>query len=339
MKEIASRKVNLEDKILLTIREYNLIGPEDIVVVAVSGGPDSMCLLNALYNLREKLKIKKIAVAHVNHMLREEAEIETKYVEDFCKNKNIEFFKKYVNIKEISVKNKISEELAGREERYKFFDEVANKINANKIAIAHNYNDNAETILMHFLRGAGASGLVGISPNREGKLIRPIIKCNRQEIEEYCRLEKLNPKYDKTNDENIYARNKVRNQLIPYIKEEFNPNIIDTLNRLAEIINQEDMYMKRIAEETYSLVCEEEGKNKIVLNIKEFSKYDKAIKSRVILHVVNKLYGTTKGIEKIHIQDIIRLCENNIGNKYLTPNKNLKVLVKTGKVSFEKVLK
>ena len=336
---MATRRKNLEDKILSTIYEYNLIEPKDTVLVAVSGGPDSMCLLNSLYNLREKLKIDKLAVAHVNHMLREEAKEETKYVENFCKNKNIEVFTKYVNIKEISVKNKISEELAGREERYKFFDEVADKISANKIAIAHNYNDNAETVLMHLLRGTGVSGLAGITPNREGKYIRPIIKCNRQEIENYCEEEKLKPKHDKTNDENIYVRNKIRNQLIPYIKKEFNPNIIETLNRLSEIIYNEDMYMKKVSEEAYNLLCSEETEDRIVLRLKDFIKYDDAIKSRIILNVINKLYGTTKGIEKIHIQDIIKLCDNNVGNKYLTPNKGLKVFVKSGKVSFGKVLK
>lgn len=330
---------NLEDKILNTIKEYNLIKSEDTVLVAVSGGPDSMCLLNSLLNLKNKLHIKKIVVAHVNHMLRDEAKEETKYVEEFCKNKNIEIYTKYVNIKEISVKNKISEELAGREERYKFFEEISKKVEANKIAIAHNYNDNAETVLMHLLRGSGVSGLAGISPNREGKIIRPIIKCTRQEIEEYCKVQSLNPKHDKSNDENIYVRNKIRNQLIPYIQKEFNPNIIDTLNRLSEIIYEEDRYMKKHSEGLYETICCEESPDKIVLELKLFVFFDNAVKSRIILYVINKLFGTTKGIEKIHVNDIIKLCDNNVGNKYLTPNKNLKVFVKSGKVSFEKVLK
>jgi hypothetical protein len=99
------------------------------------------------------------------------------------------------------------------------------------------------------------------------------------------------------------------------------------------------MYMKKVSEEAYNLLCSEETENRIVLRVKDFIKYDDAIKSRIILNVINKLYGTTKGIEKIHIQDIIKLCDNNVGNKYLTPNKGLKVFVKSGKVSFGKVLK
>ena len=336
---MANRTVNLEDKILNTIKEYNLIRTDDIVLVAVSGGPDSMCLLNSLLELKDKLKIKKIIVAHVNHMLRKEAKEETEYVEKFCKDKNIEIYIKYVNIKEISVNNKISEELAGREERYNFFNEISKKVGANKIAIAHNYNDNAETVLMHLIRGSGISGLAGINLNREGKIIRPIIKCNRKEIEQYCRIKNLNPKYDKSNEDNIYVRNKIRNQLIPCIQKEFNPNIIETLNRLSEVIYKEDKFMEKLAEKAYSTVCYEELPNKIILNLKKFNCLDNAIKPRVIMCVTKKIFGNTKGIEKIHIEDIIKLCNNNIGNKYLKPNNNFKVFVKSGKVSFEKVLK
>ena len=329
----------MEEKILKTINKYNLIDKDDIVVVAVSGGPDSMALLNSLYNLREPLKIKKIVVAHVNHMLREEAEAETKYVKEFCNNKNIEFYLKYVNIKQISVNNKISEETAGREERYKFFKEVANNVNANKIAIAHNYNDNAETVLMHLIRGSGISGLCGIKPYREGKFIRPLIECDRKGIEEYCKKNNLQPKYDKTNNDKTYTRNKIRNLLIPYIQKEFNPNILESLNRMSKIILEEEEYMEEVVVKEYKTCLIEEKVNKIIINLKKFNELNYAIKSREILYIVKKLFGTSSSIEKIHIDDIIKLCTRNIGNKYLTPNKNIKIFIKSGEVSFEKVLK
>lgn len=327
----------MKDKVLDTIKKYDLIKPADTVVVAVSGGPDSMCLLNILLELRDDLKISKIVVAHVNHMLRAEAEEETKFVKEFCESKNIEIYIKYVNIKEISVKNKISEELAGREARYEFFEEVVKKTNANKIAIAHNYNDNAETVLMHLLRGTGVSGLCGISAKRDGKFIRPLIKCSRREIEGYCQDKKLDPKHDKSNDENIYVRNKIRNQLIPYIEKEFNPNIVEALNRLSEVVSIENDYMQKATESEYNNLCELEEENKSVLDLKKFNKLDDAIKTRILLYAIKKLFGNTKGIEKIHISDIIKLCGNNIGNKYLTPNKNLKVFVKSGEISLFKI--
>ena len=335
---MGTRKFNLENKIFDTIKKYNLIKKGDRILVAVSGGPDSMCLLNSLINLKEKLKIKEILVAHVNHMLREEAEEETKYVEDFCNSKQIKIFVKYVNIKEIKVKNKISEELAGREERYKFFEEIAKNENINKIAIAHNYNDNAETVLMHLLRGSGLSGISGIEPISNGKYIRPLIKCNREEIESYCKEKKLEPKFDKSNNDNKYYRNKIRNLLIPYIKEEFNPNIVDTLNRLAELTSNDNKILKNIIIKEYEDICIKENKNKIVINLKEFNKKEDSLKPRLVLLIIEKLFGNTKGIEKIHVDDIIKLCKNNVGNKYLTPNKNLKVFIKLGEVTFTKTI-
>ncbi len=329
----------LEEKVLETIKKYNLLQEKDTVIVAVSGGPDSMCLLNSLVNLKEKLKLNKIAVAHVNHMLRKEAQEETEYVKKYCENKNIEIYIKYANIKEISENNKISEETAGREERYKFFEEIESKINANKIAIAHNLNDNAETVLMHFIRGTGINGLTGIKPYRDGKYIRPLIECDRKEIEEYCKEKKLNPRYDKSNLDNNYTRNKIRNLLIPELKENYNPNIISGINKLSRIVLKEEEYINKILLETYNEILLQKEDNKITINLRKFNKLDEYIKERLIIYIIAKLFGDARGIENIHVFDIVKLCEKNVGNKYLTPNKNLKIFVKSGEVSYEKLLK
>ena len=211
----------LENKILETIKKYNLITSGDTILVAVSGGPDSMCLLDNLLKLKDVLEVKEIVVAHLNHMIRQEAKEETEYVEEYCNKNNIRCFVKYEDIIKEAKEQKIGTEEAGRKARYDFFEQIASKTNANKIAIAHNKNDNVETVFMHMLRGSGISGLTGIKPYREGKYIRPLIKCSRDEIEEYCTKEKLNPKYDKTNNDNTYTRNRIRNELIPYIKKEF----------------------------------------------------------------------------------------------------------------------
>ena len=329
----------LEDKVLKTIQKFNLLKEKDTVIVAVSGGPDSMCLLNVLYNLKEELKISRLIVAHVNHMLRQEAEEETQYVKKYCDEKNLEIYIKYVNIKEISENNKISEETAGREERYKFFEEIATKTDANKIAIAHNLNDNAETVLMHFIRGTGINGLCGIKPYREGKYIRPIIECNRTEIEEYCKQNNLNPRYDKTNQDNNYTRNKIRNVLIPELKENYNPNIIESINRLSKVVLQEEEYINKVLFEKYNEILIKAEQNKIIVDLKKFNKLDDYIKTRLIIYIIAQLNGDSKGIENIHVMDIIKLCNNNIGNKFLTPNKNIKIFIKSGKVSYEKLLK
>lgn len=335
----------LEKKILKTIKKYELIKNGDNIVVGVSGGPDSMALLNALINIRENSNFKfSITVAHINHMIRVEADEETKYVEEFCKQKDIKCFIKKEKVEEIAKNDKIGTEEAGRKVRYSFFDEVAKKVNANKIATAHNANDNAETVLMNIIRGSGTSGLKGIEPIRENKYIRALIECTRAEIEEYCEEQNLAPKIDKTNMENIYTRNKVRNLLIPYIKENFNPNIITSLNRLSNLVANENNFIQKKVEESYKEVLikevpgnkELQGKKEIIIDLKKFNKLDLVIKNRLMLYTIVRVLGASKNIEKVHIEDLVKLCSNNIGNKYLTPNKNIKVMVNNGKVYFMK---
>ena len=332
--------MKLQDKVLKTIQKYNLIQSGDSIVIGVSGGPDSMTLLNVLINLKQKLEISKIVVATVNHMIREEAEEETKFVENFCESHGIEFYLKKVDVQEEAKSKKTSTELAGRNARYDFFEEVLKKTGSNKIATAHNLNDNAETVLMNLLRGSGVSGLKGIEKIRDDKFIRPIIECKRSEIEQYCLENKLNPRYDKTNNENTYTRNKIRNMLIPYIEENFNPNIVDSLNRLSTIATKEDEYIHKIVENSFKdiVITADISKKEIILDLKKFNELDEVIKSRLILYTISEILGTSQGIEKIHIEDIIKLCGNNIGNKYLMPNKNIKIFIKKGKIFFTAVI-
>ena len=367
----------LEKEVLTTIKKYNMINDGDKVVIGVSGGPDSITLLNVLNKFKEKLNIK-IYVAHINHSIRKEADEETEYVREFCKKIGVEFFFKKIDVEQEAKKLKIGTEEAGRNIRYAFFEEVAKKVGANKIATAHNSNDNAETVLMNIIRGTSISGLKGIEKMRDNKFIRPLIETTRDKIEEYCKIENLNPRYDKSNKENVYTRNKVRNLLIPYIQKEFNPNIIEGINRLSNIATEEERFLNSLVEEEYKRILikerresnkkkgkdflletenksveetvqnnnEEkrnmyEGKEEInneeikaILNLKEFNKLDNVIKSRLILYTISNLYDTAVGIEKIHIDDIIKLCNNNIGNKYLTPRKEIKIYVKKGKIFF-----
>ena len=357
----------MKQKILETIKKYNLIENGDSIVIGVSGGPDSICLLYVLNELKNELNFK-IYVAHINHMIREEADSETEYVKEFCKNLGIECYIKRIDVIKVANNLKRGTEETGRQIRYEFFNEVLEKTASNKIATAHNNNDKVETILMNILRGSGIAGLKGIEAIRDEKFIRPLIETTREEIEEYCEVNKLNPKIDRSNNENIYTRNKVRNVVIPYIKEEFNPNILKTINRLSEVATEENEYLNNVTAETFNKILVGAGlvpaknENKhivndigatiscplyegtaqtkqqpIILDLKHFNNLELVIKRRVILYTINKLLGTTEGIEKINIDDIIKLCSNNIGNKYLMPIKNLKILVKKGKIFFKAV--
>lgn len=326
----------MKNKVLETIKKYNLIEHGDKLVLGVSGGPDSIAMLDILNEIRMDKKNDlnfQIVVAHINHMIREEAYDDEKFVKDFCKKKNIEFYSKSIDVQKLANTNKIGTEEAGRNVRYKFFNEVLVKTNSNKVAIAHNKNDKAETIIMNFMRGSGISGLKGIEEKR-GKYIRPLIECERIEIEDYCEKNNLQPRVDKTNFENEYTRNKIRNAVIPYIKQEFNPNIINTLNRLSELVKEEEEYIEKQVKKSYYNLMVEENEKEIVLDLRKFNQEEKVIKSRLVLYTIMRLLGTSKGIEKIHVEDIIKLCNNNIGNKYLTPNKNIKILVKNHKIYF-----
>lgn len=385
MNEANNRRQNdkekLENIIINTIKKYNLITKGDKIVIGVSGGPDSICLLDNLNRMRQLAKTSQtssvfpikaqvnpepvdrlrgdmfsnqsysnkipnkpgtsgknendfeIVVAHVNHMIREDADEDEKYVKDYCEKNGIEFYTTSIDVQKLAHTNKIGTEEAGRLVRYEFFDKVLQEAKANKIAIAHNKNDKVETILMNTLRGSGMEGLKGIEVKR-GKIIRPLIECERNQIEKYCEEKQLNPRIDKTNFENIYHRNKIRNIVIPYIQNEFNPNIIKTIDRLSDIITLEDEYMEKQMKRAYQELLIEETPKEIVIDLNRFNLQEIVIKSRLIRYIIKRLFGSVTSIEKIHIDDMIKLCSNKIGNKYLTPNKNVKILIQNHKIYF-----
>ena len=326
----------MENKVLKVIKKYNLIENKEKIVCGVSGGPDSICMLDILRKIKENKEIDfEIIVAHVNHQIREEAISDEKYVTNYCEQNGIKCYVKRIDVKKYANNKKQGTEEAGRAIRYEFFDEILKKENANKIAVAHNKNDKIETIIMNLLRGTGISGLKGIEPIRDKKIIRPLIETERSEIENYCANYNLEPRIDKTNFINDCTRNKIRNIVLPYIKKEFNPNIIDTLSRLSYLITEEDEYMKKIIIQKFNEIRIQEENRKIVLDLKKFNFQELIIRERLILYTIEKTRGNVQNIEKVNIDDIIKLCSNNIGNKYLTPNKNIKILVNKNKIFFE----
>lgn len=328
----------LEQKVYENIVKSHLIENGDKIVLGVSGGPDSICMLDILGKMAKKgLLDFEIFVAHVNHGLRENAKLDEEFVKLFCKKMNIHCFVKHANIKEIAQSEKRGLEETGRKIRYDFFDEVEKKVGANKIAIAHNQNDLAETIIMNILRGTGIKGLIGIE-NKNGKYIRPLLEMQRFEIEEYLKEEKIEARYDESNEDNTFTRNKIRNVVLPYLEKEFNPSIVDVLERLSNLAKEQEKYLEKQTVYFYEQLCISERKGQqIILNIKEFNKQEKLMQKRIIFYSIEKLFGTSKGIEKVHMDDMIKLCNNNIGNKYLTPNKNLKVALEDKKLKITKI--
>ena len=325
----------LEEKVLQTINKYHLIEKNDSIILGVSGGPDSTCLFHIFLFLQEKLYFN-FSVCHVNHGIRKEASLDEQYVTQMCKMYDIPCYIKHESVKQKAIQEKMGLEEMGRKVRYEFFLDIKNKIGANKIATAHTKNDSVETVIMNVLRGTGLSGLKGIEAKRENTYIRPLIECERSEIEEYCHQKELNPKIDQTNFNNTYTRNRIRNNLIPYLKKEFNPNLIESITRMSNIIKEEDQYIQNITKENFEQICLTQEKEQITLDLKKFNELHLVIKNRIVLYTITILFGTSSGIEKKHIEDIIELCSNNIGNKFLIPNKKIKILVKKQKVFFIK---
>lgn len=306
------------ERVRQTIKDNMMTRFGDKVIVAVSGGPDSMCLLHILYSLKEELGIELIA-AHVNHCLRgEEADADEEYVRAFCGDLGVEFYSKKVDIHNYAKEKNLSCETAGREVRYDFFQELLNNLNAQKIALAHNANDQAETVLMRIMRGSGMEGLVGIKPVRDNIYIRPIINIVRGDIEAYCEEKKLEARIDKSNLENIYNRNKVRLELIPYIQDNFNKDIVNTLVRLSQTISNDNEYLEKTANERYELYGYTIGGRVIIK--KEVFNESEAILTRIIRIALLKLVGSLKNFDKLHIYEIIDIAHRSTGKRTVLPN-------------------
>ncbi|OGP35336.1 MAG: tRNA lysidine(34) synthetase TilS, partial [Deltaproteobacteria bacterium GWC2_42_51] len=217
------------DKIRKTIKKYRMIDKDETVVVCVSGGIDSVALLHILTGLREEYKLSIIA-AHINHRLRgRESDRDEEFVRQLAHNFNVKFVGKRVDTAKFLKRGDSLQDVA-RQLRYRFFDEVAQRYNADRIATGHTMDDLAETMIMRFLRGTGLSGLSGIPPVR-GKYIRPLIDISRQEIEKYVSIHGLNFVRDSSNKKVKYLRNRIRLKLMPVLKD-YNPKLMTDLARL-----------------------------------------------------------------------------------------------------------
>ncbi|WP_318038340.1 tRNA lysidine(34) synthetase TilS [Clostridium estertheticum] len=307
----------LSETVMDFIKENSMFDKGDKVIVAFSGGPDSTCLLYILNNFKEELGITLIG-AHLNHCLRgDESDKDQEYAKEICESLNIDFYSEKVDVHRISKEKNLSCEMAGREARYGYFEKLMVKLNANKVALAHNANDQAETILMRIMRGTGIEGIVGIRPVRDKIYVRPILRLSRKKIEKYCLSNNINPRIDKSNLENIYARNKVRLELIPYMEENFNKDIIKTLNRLSTIVKKDNEYLENISEKEYKKHCEI-GQQRVIINKAAFAEHE-AILSRIIRSALLAVNHNLYNFEKVHIYSIIELQRHGTGKSIMLP--------------------
>ena len=305
------------EKVLSTIDKHNLIEDGDKIVLGISGGPDSVCLLHILNRLKEKLNIELYA-AHMNHQIRGiEAQKDALYVADLCDKMGITYFVKSIDVPKYCSDNGLSIEEGARKLRYEMFDEIKQKTKSNKIAIGHNLNDQAETVLMRIMRGTGLQGLRGIEYVRENGIIRPLLDVERKEIEDYCEVHNLNPRIDESNLENIYTRNKIRLELIPYMKDNFNTNLIESIVRMSNNLRSDSDYIESDAEEKFKDICKVTS-DSVEVDINSFKKLHNAIKVRVLRKGIKSILGDTNFIDQKHIDDVMEFESESKINKMLT---------------------
>ena len=347
----------LENDVRNTILKYDLLQKGDHVVVGLSGGPDSVCLFSVLYELAREMELHLYAV-HINHKLRPvAAEEDQAFVEELCARLGVPCHVYVRDCNRIAAELGITSEEAGRKARYEAFSETARGILTGsenlgkkiKIAVAHNMNDQAETVLFRLLRGTGIDGLSGMEYARQDEsgftIIRPLLDTSREDIERYCRQHGLNPRIDHTNAEAIYARNKIRLNLIPYLKENFNTNITEALCRLARIAREDKNYIWAQAQKAYgeALCGNGEGQEsredqrsgavsaRKKLDLEKMRAMEPAIRHRVILTAFSEI-GLYKDVTAAHLAAADALIESGRTGSSTDFPRGYKLLISYGQV-------
>lgn len=316
--------------VLKTINTYNLIKPHDSVIVAVSGGPDSVALLKIFHTLHVTQNLPlRIYVAHLDHQLRgKSSEQDAQFVQDLSKNLSLPFFSKSVNIRQISDQTKGSIEEIARRERYKFLTELSLQHNAASVAVGHNADDNTETILHRIIRGTGLLGLGGIPiqrpllENPPVQLIRPLLFIWRREIVAYLEKEQVDYRTDMSNYETVYLRNKIRLELIPWLEEQFNPNIRNNLIQLCRILTANNEYLSSEAQKVLTIATRESAKNSYSINTRFLMNQPRILQYLVIQKVLNIMEVPLKEITYGHYTKILdEVCRAGRGRHFQMPGK------------------
>ena len=302
------------DKIKKYIKEQNLIKSGENIVIGFSGGPDSVMLLYALNELKKEFGYNLITV-HINHQLRgEEAVKDEEFSKEFSNSLGVKCISFHMDVNGYAKEHKISVEDAGRRIRYEKFNEVLkSEFQSGVIAVGHHKNDDAETILLNLIRGAGGAGLSGIS-DKNNNIVRPLINITKTEIINFLNENNIPFVEDKTNFENDYLRNKIRNVLIPYVESEINENFIDSLVRSSKILESNEEFLEDYAD-GLNLISPERDYYK--LNCKDFKKHHVAIQRKLILKAYEAINGDRKDISFNNVESIRKIILKGSGEFYI----------------------
>lgn len=311
-----------------SIKQYNLIDKGDKIVVGVSGGPDSLALLYLLNSLKRDFDLK-LHVAHLDHALRRSSDKDRVFVEKAALKLGLPVTSRRIDIAGIAARGGSIEELA-RNARLSFLFDVARKIKADKIALGHNFDDQAETVLMRVIRGCGLYGLAAMLPKRNiagYEIIRPLIRIKRKHIETFLRDKNIRPRRDPTNKQDIYLRNRVRNNLLPLLEKGYNKNIKEALVNLAESAGADYDYLAHIA-------LKGEGSCKKCISLEKLRKQHPSMRRLVLRLAISRLKGDTRTIDFRHIKEIEDLVLNRPINSVVNLPKGISVIKLKKTLSF-----
>lgn len=300
-----------------TITGYRMLQSGDSVLVSVSGGPDSVVLLHCLLALAPDFSLK-LGVAHLNHCLRgEESDRDAEFVADLAEKHGLLFYGKKEDVRKFHEKTKLSMEEAARKIRYEFLSGTAEKQGFDKIAMGHNSDDNAELILMYLIRGSGPLGISGIPPVRDNVFIRPLIKSQRSGIMKFLEAEGLHCVYDSSNSDTEFFRNRVRHELLPVLKSSYNPNIIETLNRLGSILRCEEDWIDDVIRPVFDKAVTAYFNKKLILSVSGLAGMHRSVKRRVLRKAIEKVKGDLRGVTFSHIESVSDLLKSVSVSGYL----------------------
>ncbi|MDH7500559.1 MAG: tRNA lysidine(34) synthetase TilS, partial [candidate division NC10 bacterium] len=296
-------------KVERTIEHYQMILPGEKVLVAVSGGIDSTVLLYLLHLLSRE-RGYSLHVAHLNHMLRgEESERDADFVRDYCAQLGVQSTIRALSVKEAAAQARDSLQEEARKVRYAFLSEVAQEVGARRIATGHTLDDQAETVLLNMLRGAGTAGLRGIPPVREGRFVRPLIETSRKEIERYARQHQIPFVTDSSNLKATYLRNRIRLRLLPLLHQEYNPQLSEALASTASILQEEEDLLHSLTLTRLPSLLLRQREGEVALSIPPLLKEPIALQRRILIEAA-RMVGTSSYLPLSHhhifaLQDLL----------------------------------
>lgn len=341
------------------MEKHHMAAPGDNIVIGCSGGADSVCLLFLLLEYSKRVPLR-LAVVHVNHLVRPDAGEDARYVEQLCRERDIPFYLTETNVEELAVREKCSVEDAGRRVRYEAFRRAASGLGGARIAVAHNLNDSAETLLLHLFRGSGPGGLCGIAPVRDG-IIRPILCLDRREVEAYLAERGIVWRTDSTNDGDGYCRNRIRHHILPYAESRVARGAAQHICRTAEILSETEDYL-RLQTEAALRQCAGRGEpwaagalepcgdggeaaeisgrrpgraGRYTVDVGCFLEYHTALQKRMLFSLAEALSPTGKDISAAHVEDMLSLFERP-GNREISLPFGIRAKRRYGVVTLER---